>query len=94
MEITRLRSQGMMIPIHIADPAAAISLVGALQLACRHPCFSVPSRMLMSDIVESVQAQFAEANSTALVELIQRGWDPEHDVRKGDTGGALDQISP
>jgi hypothetical protein len=79
MEIARLRSQSMTIPVFL-EPAAAMSLVGALQLACRHPHFSGPTRALMVEIIDKIQQTFVEANASALVELIQRGWDPEHDV--------------
>lgn len=63
------------IPIHIG-PYTAITMIGVLQMACRHPEISDAVRQYVQDVI----AQIAPAFKGTLGEtLIRRGNDPAHD---------------
>ena len=65
---------------HIIIPmefTAAISLVGALQLALRHPTFPENSRKQVEQFIYSIRD--AVSSEPAIVDIIQMGFDPEHD---------------
>lgn len=66
-------------PIILQIPALdAHCVASAIQLACRHPHFTGPTRQ----IAERVARQIFNAIATtpALAALAEKGWDPDYDV--------------
>ena len=60
--------------------AEAWCLMAALQLACRHPHWSGPSRSVAEQIARSLQSRLAV--TPALAAVAERGWNS--DGSKGD----------
>lgn len=56
-----------------------LAIIGALQLALRHPLYVGPSRASVITFVKQVQAVLRERGAEALVEIIDRGWNPQND---------------
>ena len=75
LELGRLPKE-VLLSIETVD---LMAVIGALQLACRHPDYRGPSRTNVMAFVAQIQAMFAGHSAFALVELIDRGWDPAHD---------------
>ncbi len=75
-EIKRLAQQNMAVHLSLA-PEQALALIGAVQLACRHPGYSGPSRVIVTRIVDRMQSEFLQYDVPATVEVIRRGWDQE-----------------
>lgn len=67
-------------PLHLElDAGSAFALVGALQLASRHPGFTGSS----ADIARQIAQQVGEALSSchpAIAEIIAQGWNPDNDM--------------
>jgi hypothetical protein len=57
----------------------AISLLGQLQLALRHPANAGPAAELIRKIAQAIQ-EFLSKCGPATAELCRRGWESEHDV--------------
>jgi hypothetical protein len=81
-EIMQLHDQGVALVLDLG-PNAAIALIGAIQLACRHPAYTGPSRLVVEDIVHDLERGFAVHNVPNVLEVIRRGWDQQYD-EKGD----------
>lgn len=66
------------IPI-IIDAVTAICIIGAIQLATRHPKFIGPSRVVTENFARELQAivveKFPETGAT-----LAMGWDPNFDL--------------
>lgn len=54
-------------------------VIAAVQLACRHPGYTGPSR----EITEAVIRQIAERFPPGARAMIEKGWNPEHDEMVG-----------
>lgn len=67
--------EGGKVTIHLG-PYSAFVLVGALQLAWRHPQHSPKMKQVIEDIARQVQAGFAPEYQ----ELLDAGWDTSRDV--------------
>jgi hypothetical protein len=53
-----------------------VCLIGAIQLACRHPGYTGPSRDVTEQIVRQIIEQFPPLTRA----ILKEGWDPAHDV--------------
>lgn len=56
----------------------AMCLISAVQLACRHPRYTGPSRKLAEDVVRQI-ASAAFNGFPATKAVVERGWDPSYD---------------
>jgi len=76
-ELMELRAQFKTINF-IMQPNVAMMIVGALQLACRHPVFKASeSYPVTQEFIAEIAKQFEDC--PALKELIQLGNDLNHD---------------
>jgi hypothetical protein len=65
-------------PITLTIPAIdAFCILGQIQLACRHPFNTGPSRTIAERFGH--QLQHLVATTDALAEVARRGWDPAFD---------------
>ncbi len=60
------------------DTPIAFAVIGAIQLALRHPQFPAHSKGLLTNIVRDMAQAFAE--EPVLVAHIEQGFDPRYDV--------------
>jgi hypothetical protein len=51
-------------------------LIGAIQLACRHPQYTGPSRQLVEQVVRRISLAFPSSARNA----IEKGWDTQYDT--------------
>lgn len=58
------------------DVPLAWTLIGAVQLACRHPLMGEHVADVLRDLARDLQSQFPEP----LASLVDRGWDPLYDA--------------
>jgi hypothetical protein len=65
-------------------PLEAWALVCQLQLACRHPENTGPTRQMVEQIARRLQ--FIVAPSGALAVVAERGWNPQYDVPRERNG--------
>ncbi len=56
-------------------PFAAYTMIGALQLACRHPDMTPAQYGLIRKVCRPLEQLFGGV----LAESVQRGWDPDYD---------------
>jgi hypothetical protein len=59
---------------------SALALIGALQLACRHPGFVGPTRREVEGLARTLQRRMA-AESDLVGRVLERGWYPVFDHR-------------
>lgn len=71
-ELKKLDSQAVTIDLSLM-PIDAVCLIGAVQLACRHPEFIGPSRTIVEDLVEQLRLKFLQHDVPHIVEVIDRG---------------------
>lgn len=58
----------------------AMAVIGALQLACRHPGYSGPARSITEGFIHSLNMRIAKLpNTEAIQEVIRRGFDSQYD---------------
>jgi hypothetical protein len=62
------------------DGVQAWCLLSSIQLACRHPKFTGPTRQVAEQIGRLLQD--AVAPSGALAQLAEAGWNPDFDVEE------------
>lgn len=55
----------------------AWSLMSTIQLACRHPKFTGPTRDIVKDIARAIQTELA--NNLVLSKVAEMGWCPDYD---------------
>ena len=60
--------------IHL-DRFQLLCVIGAVQLACRHPLYTGPTRKVVEGFVQQVSVAFPPAAQ----DLIAKGWDPSWD---------------
>jgi len=77
-EIAQLDQQHMTVRLSLT-PMQAMSLIGAVQLACRHPGYTGSSRGVVERIVVRMQSEFLQYGVRHILEVIRRGWSPQHD---------------
>jgi hypothetical protein len=66
--------------IHLQlDPCTAFSLIGILQLACRHPDFVGSTRVLAEQLARDLQEKVAMGRPKAAAAM-ERGWDKFFDA--------------
>jgi hypothetical protein len=53
-------------------------LLSQIQLACRHPENTGPSRKMVEGLARRIQDVLAQ--TPALYAIAQRGWDPDYDI--------------
>lgn len=78
-DMQRLHEYEAMIQLNL-QPEHAMALIGAIQLACRHPRFTGPSRKIVEAIIENIGTLFAQYNVPHITESIRRGNDQQFDV--------------
>lgn len=61
------------------DLQSIMSVVGLVQLACRHPGVSWPIRARAVNIVVSIGSQLQEAGLHGLAAMVRAGWNSEFD---------------
>ena len=67
--------------LHLSlTPVDAMALIGALQLALRHPGYKGAIRVHVINIIEHLRLNFAMFYMPAIAEVIRRGEDPNFDV--------------
>ena len=81
-EITQLHKDGIALVLDL-NPVQAVALIGAVQLAFRHPSYTGPSRQVVENIVHELEKLFAVHDVPNIIEVIHRGWDQQYD-EKGD----------
>jgi hypothetical protein len=63
------------VPIHLELTAMqVVVLVGAIQLACRHPHFSGPSAMEVESIARQLQEMIGQVCGPATRAVLEKGW--------------------
>ena len=77
-EIKDLAQQNMTITLRLA-PGDAMVLIGAIQLACRHPSLTGVSRQVARRIVDRMQSDFLQYRVRHVLEVIRCGWEPQYD---------------
>lgn len=77
-EMTQLSQQGMVVRLSLT-PEQAMALIASVQLASRHPFYMGPSRLVARRIVDWMQSDFLQYGVSHVIEVIRRGWSPEHD---------------
>jgi len=82
-EMTKLGQQGVVIRLSLT-PDQAMALIAAVQLANRHPFNVGPSRLLARRMVDRMQSEFGQYKVPHVIEVIQRGWNDQYDIEKGD----------
>lgn len=81
-ELRHLEGKGMTVRL-VLSPVQAMALVGALQLALRHPDVKSGVRLAVEMIVAWVQSEFLQYAASHVQEVIRRGGLEEFDeVRK------------
>jgi hypothetical protein len=75
-EMKAMESLGIKIILELGI-SDAMALIGALQLACRHPEFVGPTRYSVEKIIGQLFTNFE--GKPALQELIRMGWQRKHD---------------
>lgn len=73
-----LRNLGGYIPVALT-PADAFAMAGCLQLAWRHPRLSSSQKAMIERFVRQIQGYLREAGAVATVDVIELGWNPDHD---------------
>jgi hypothetical protein len=76
MELVRLEKAGERATL-VIGPYTAITMIGLLQMATRHPGMAGQMRQIVADIIEQLAPLFA---GTPGEEMIRRGGHPEFDV--------------
>jgi glutamate-1-semialdehyde aminotransferase len=82
-EIKQLEQSHMTVRLSLT-PTAAMALIATVQLACRHPEFKGDVRRIAERLVDRLQEEFLQYQAPNTIEVIQRGWMPDHDQAKGD----------
>jgi hypothetical protein len=77
-EMEQLTQQNMSISLTLT-PAQAMALIGAVQLAFRHPGYSGLSRGVVQRIIFDVQKTFSQYGVPYVLEVIRRGWFSQYD---------------
>ena len=77
VEVSEMNANKILISMTV-DIGMLMAAVGAMQLACRHPRFVGPSRVIVERLIN--QLAHALKDYPAIVELIRRGGLKEHDV--------------
>lgn len=85
-ELQELEDRQMTVPLFLR-PLQAMALVGALQLALRHPEYQGQTREIVKTIVARLQSEFLQYDAPHLVEMIRRG-----DLQEFD--GAVERSEP
>lgn len=80
-EIKQLAQQNMIVRLNLT-PDQAMALIGAIQLTCRHPGYTGPSRLVIERIAQRMQSEFLQYNVPHIIEVIRRGCLREYDVKK------------
>lgn len=80
-----MTKRGFVLPIHLT-PGAALSIVGCLQLALRHPENIGPVATVARAAIDGIRTMFAEFGYAAHVEIIAAGEREEiaHRRRSGE----------
>ena len=78
-ESIRCGNRQFTIPLEL-DLTAALSIIGNLQLALRHPANCGPSASVARLTIDRLIDRIEEAGLPANAELARRGDDPEYDV--------------
>jgi hypothetical protein len=82
-EMEQAAAAGFVLPVHW-DLAALMSVVGALQLALRHPGFKDrPTARTVRGVVDLLIARTAEEGFEACADVMRLGDDPGEDVHEG-----------
>jgi hypothetical protein len=81
-EMKELSQKNVTITLRLTPFHAGV-LIGALQLACRHPGFTGPSKEIVRRIVDWMQSEFLQYDAPYIIEMIRRGWMKQYD-EKGD----------
>ena len=79
-EITELSRKNIIISLQLT-PDHAMALIGAIQLACRHPAFTGPASQVARRIAERMQSDFLQYDMQHILEVIRRGWQNEYDEK-------------
>jgi len=72
-------SRDFVLPVHL-DLQTLLCLVGALQLALRHPGNNGQSSQVVKDVVDAIIDRLEGHQFTAIAELMRLGFNPEHDI--------------
>jgi len=77
-----MRDQGdVIVQLPIAE---LLTLIGAIQLACRHPLFSGPARQRVEQGIRQMVRQLPEY-LVHFRAIAAQGWNPRHDSEHGPT---------
>jgi len=72
-------SRDFILPIHL-DLHSLLCVVGALQLALRHPGNNGQSSQVLRELIDGIIDRLETHGFTAIVELMRLGFNPEHDI--------------
>jgi len=70
------------LPVYL-DLTTALSLIGSLQLALRHPGNIGPSSQISRQFIDGIIGRMMDHGYPAHAELAQLGYDPAHDEPSG-----------
>ena len=77
LEVAERAHQPILIETNILE---VVCLVGAVQLATRHPGFTGQSRQVVEAFIRELQAHIAPDPESAIAEIFRRGRHEDYDV--------------
>jgi len=72
-------SRDFALPVHL-DIQTLMCLVGALQLALRHPGNTGPSSQVVRQVIDAIIDRLEVHGYRAVAHLMRLGYNPEHDI--------------
>jgi hypothetical protein len=77
-EVRTAAAGSFILPVHM-DLHVIMCVVGALQLALRHPANTGPSALVVREVIDGIIARVVEAGYVATGEMLRLGDNPDYD---------------